>query len=211
MRETNEKINFFDIMYGMPTEQKRNLENHWRQQYGRVFPITELADIFDKKTVLEVLQQNLREAKTKHANILKTLYELCSNTKHYDENTQMFLFELRKAFWGSKISHLLKQIDTYKRQLAVLCGIKVNAISQAHIETVKTRPFEELLGIQSSIINGKKRRFFRCPFHSDRTPSFLVDKENRAHCFSCGFHGDTIAFVIKRDSLSFKEAIALLS
>jgi len=191
-------------------EQERNLENHWRQHYGRVFPITELAHIFGKETVLEVLQRNLREAETKHTDILKTLHELYGSTKHYDENTQMFLFELRKAFWGSKISYLLKQIDMYKRQLAVLRGIKINAISQAQIETAKTYPFEDLLGMQRSV-NGKRRRFYSCPFHSDRTPSFLVDIENRAHCFSCGFHGDTISFVMKRESIPFKEAIALLS
>jgi len=30
------------------------------------------------------------------------------------------------------------------------------------------------------------------PDHDDRTPSFYVYEDNRAHCYGCGFHGDVI-------------------
>ncbi len=36
----------------------------------------------------------------------------------------------------------------------------------------------------------------RCPLHQDRTPSFVVyEASNAFHCFGCGAHGDSIAFV----------------
>ena len=36
----------------------------------------------------------------------------------------------------------------------------------------------------------------RCPFHDDRTPSFMVvPEEQRYHCFGCGHRGDVIDFV----------------
>lgn len=50
-----------------------------------------------------------------------------------------------------------------------------------------------------------------CPLHSEKTPSFMVDKERQiGHCFGCGFHGDVIAFFRKYKGLSFKEALSYL-
>ena len=35
----------------------------------------------------------------------------------------------------------------------------------------------------------------RCPFHEERTPSFLVDADaERWHCLGCGLGGDAAAF-----------------
>lgn len=40
--------------------------------------------------------------------------------------------------------------------------------------------------------------FCRCPFHSEKTPSFKVYAEtNSFYCFGCGKGGDAIAFVMK--------------
>ncbi|MDR0944826.1 MAG: DNA primase, partial [Bifidobacteriaceae bacterium] len=51
-----------------------------------------------------------------------------------------------------------------------------------------------------------------CPFHDERTPSFHVRPALGVwHCFGCGEGGDTIAFVMKADSLPFKEAVEYLA
>lgn len=41
-----------------------------------------------------------------------------------------------------------------------------------------------------------------CPFHSDKTPSLKINKENYFYCFGCGVKGDVITFVEKMFSLS---------
>ena len=47
----------------------------------------------------------------------------------------------------------------------------------------------------------------RCPFHQERTPSFIVTPERQTfHCFGCGAGGDVFAFLMKMESLSFTEA-----
>ena len=51
-----------------------------------------------------------------------------------------------------------------------------------------------------------------CPFHQERTPSFTVSPARGTFkCFGCGEGGDAIAFVMKRDSIDFVEAIELLA
>ncbi|PTQ86476.1 CHC2 zinc finger domain-containing protein [Nitrosomonas ureae] len=53
-----------------------------------------------------------------------------------------------------------------------------------------------------------------CPFHSDkRAGSFRVNLETGAFiCYSCGTKGrDIIAFIQKRDGLSFTEAVQKLT
>jgi DNA primase len=51
-----------------------------------------------------------------------------------------------------------------------------------------------------------------CPFHSERTPSFIVfpDKGNY-HCFGCGANGDLFSFVMKTENLDFPETLRLLA
>ncbi|MEI9966409.1 MAG: DNA primase [Candidatus Moraniibacteriota bacterium] len=51
-----------------------------------------------------------------------------------------------------------------------------------------------------------------CPFHQERTPSFMVNEErNMWHCFGCNRGGDIFAFVMEMDGLSFREALVLLA
>jgi len=51
-----------------------------------------------------------------------------------------------------------------------------------------------------------------CPFHQEKTPSFMVTPSKQIfHCFGCGAGGDVITFLLKHDSLSFHEAVALLA
>lgn len=51
-----------------------------------------------------------------------------------------------------------------------------------------------------------------CPFHSERTPSFIVSpSRNRWHCYGCDRGGDAVAFLQQHQTLSFPEAVQWLA
>ncbi len=51
-----------------------------------------------------------------------------------------------------------------------------------------------------------------CPFHSEKTPSFVVSPEKQIFkCFGCGVAGDVVTFYTKIKGISFKEALLELA
>ena len=51
-----------------------------------------------------------------------------------------------------------------------------------------------------------------CPFHSEKTPSFMVNEEKQIfHCFGCGEGGDVFTFLMKVGHFSFPQAVEELA
>ncbi len=51
-----------------------------------------------------------------------------------------------------------------------------------------------------------------CPFHHEKTPSFMVSPElGIFKCFGCNFGGDVIAFLMRREGLEFRPALEELA
>jgi DNA primase len=47
-----------------------------------------------------------------------------------------------------------------------------------------------------------------CPFHAEKTPSFIVNEEKKIfHCFGCGASGNIFNFLMKFEHLSFPDAV----
>ncbi len=54
--------------------------------------------------------------------------------------------------------------------------------------------------------------FGLCPFHSEKTPSFSVNRDRQIyHCFGCGKGGGVINFIMEIENLDFPDAVAFLA
>jgi DNA primase len=51
-----------------------------------------------------------------------------------------------------------------------------------------------------------------CPFHNEKTPSFMVSREKQLYkCFGCGQGGNVLRFVMEKENLDFIEALKKLA
>jgi DNA primase len=51
-----------------------------------------------------------------------------------------------------------------------------------------------------------------CPFHSEKTPSFTVNRDKGFfHCFGCSAGGDVLKFLELQEKLSFQDAVRHLA
>ena len=86
-------------------------------------------------------------------------------------------------------------------------------ISTNFIERLKSQiNISDLISRTVKLTKKGKDYFGRCPFHSEKTPSFSVnDTKQFYHCFGCGANGDIINFVEQTENLDFGEAVKYLA
>jgi DNA primase len=81
------------------------------------------------------------------------------------------------------------------------------------IQRIKSAmPIAEIIGQYVDLRPSGRTLVGRCPFHDDRTPSFVIYPQSEAfHCFGCRAHGDVISFVQQMEGMSFGQALEALN
>ena len=86
-------------------------------------------------------------------------------------------------------------------------------ISPQIIEEIKFR--NDIESVVSSYVTLKRAgsNFSgSCPFHSEKTPSFVVFPATQSfYCFGCGAGGDAISFVMRAENIDYVSAIKMLA
>ncbi len=79
------------------------------------------------------------------------------------------------------------------------------------IQELKARnPIDQVISRHVELKRAGSNLVGRCPFHSERSPSFTVF-EDHFHCFGCSAGGDVITFVMRMENLEYRDAIQSLA
>jgi DNA primase len=91
-------------------------------------------------------------------------------------------------------------------------GSTISSSSGIVAEIKAKLPVAEIVGETVALKRAGTIHKGLCPFHAEKTPSFIVTPERETwHCFGCGEHGDIFTFVMRRDGLDFREALSRLA
>ena len=121
-------------------------------------------------------------------------------------------------FFGSDLRLLVKEKKNVLRAINIITGREEKnrqrgKINSAMVESARQFPLISLAGayVENFRKSGSKTYKGHCPFHDDRTPSFVVYTDsNRYICFGCGIKGDVISFLMEIKSINFKTAVKAL-
>jgi DNA primase len=91
--------------------------------------------------------------------------------------------------------------------------LAIGFLSEEKVSEIRDR--SSILEVVSDYVTlkkaGKNHRGL-CPFHSEKTPSFMVNEEKQIfHCFGCGEGGDAFTFLMKVGHFSFPQAVEELA
>jgi DNA primase len=86
-------------------------------------------------------------------------------------------------------------------------------IDNASIESLKNSiDIVDVIGSYIELRKAGANYKANCPFHGEKTPSFVVSPSKQIyHCFGCGVGGDSIKFVMEMEKLTYPEAIEKLA
>jgi DNA primase len=86
-------------------------------------------------------------------------------------------------------------------------------IPEGVIDEIQTRSdIAELIGRYVPLKRSGRHFKANCPFHKERTPSFMVNTDKQIyHCFGCGSGGNIFSFLMQHDRLTFPEAVRQLA
>lgn len=85
--------------------------------------------------------------------------------------------------------------------------------SRTIIDEVKDRlDIVDIVGSSVELRRSGRNFTGLCPFHQEKTPSFIVNPERGSYkCFGCGKGGDVVSFLMESEKLDFKDALKQLA
>ena len=89
----------------------------------------------------------------------------------------------------------------------------MSLIPESVLDEIQSRTdIAELIGRYVPLKRAGRNFKANCPFHKEKTPSFMVNTDKQIfHCFGCGVGGNVFSFLMQHDRLAFPEAARQLA
>lgn len=170
------------------------IQSHSLIDIEEVIP-EQMADVFNQESEFSRYASNIEKKRKKY-----TQYSMIQAFK--GEDLVNYCYDM--------ISSNSRYKKTYKNIISMLRTDKSNIFTE-QIQKAKQVPLIEIFdkhGIQET------RKRFLCPFHEDTKPSMVIHKSKTGYeyfkCYVCHEWGSGIDFIMKKNCVSFKEAIRII-
>ncbi len=86
-------------------------------------------------------------------------------------------------------------------------------MAQDNVQRVRERlDIVDIVGSKVELRRAGRNFKGRCPFHQEKTPSFVVYPDTQGyHCFGCQKNGDIFSFLMDTENLTFRDALEQLA
>jgi len=79
-------------------------------------------------------------------------------------------------------------------------------------QVIQRSDIVEIIGAYTALKKAGRNFKALCPFHHEKTPSFVVNPDKQIyHCFGCGVGGNAVGFLMRQEHLEFPEAVRFLA
>jgi hypothetical protein len=168
-----------------------------------------LIEVFGKTELLEMIREKVVELNTDRRAL----------SPYY--NRKLRYFSTRPRIYADYVSYEFKRkVEDIDAQLDRLSSLYLtitssplknnpNHLTDTQIEQAKEYPTHTLY--DGRLIKSGRTFRGKCPFHTERTPSFYFYDNGSYHCFGCAKHGSSaISYVMETEKLTFPEAVRRL-
>lgn len=143
----------------------------------------------------------------KHLKSLSQKLDAKAKTKEVDANFELYM---KIMDWKENVDRQIGQLEKSQRAKVNIFEFSYELIAEIK-ERVSIADMVDQLNI-SRKRSGSNRYVLCCPFHDEKTPSFMIyTEEDNYHCFGCQAHGDVIDFYQNTLGIEFDEALIQLS
>ena len=79
-------------------------------------------------------------------------------------------------------------------------------------QVIERSDIVEIIGNYTALKKAGRNFKALCPFHNEKTPSFVVNPDKQIfHCFGCGVGGNAVGFLMRQEHMEFPEALRFLA
>tara|TARA_Y100000310_G_scaffold230871_1_gene233421 strand:- start:855 stop:1547 length:693 start_codon:yes stop_codon:yes gene_type:complete len=181
------KYSFKELMKIFPEAEpaaKRGLRNEIKYYKQKIVENNVARQDYYDKTILKAHWKEKTELKEK-------------SDKFHDGINDRYESKIKSAMF--KLSHLEGKPNTTK-----------DSVDEIQVEEAKRVPIENFY--DDKLIRTGKKAKGKCPFHKEKTPSFVIYlDQNSFYCYGCHAGGSVIDFLIRKEDKTFLQVVKELS